>query len=172
METFRDEMHDLFSMFHDFDLIATEQGNKTLTLTIAIPWSLLWDEDEIYEVKLELYGCDYFYCDYQESVHSGPFKSKEDINLDTIDYSTKDIQTITSLKLSIQAYTFREPNHYIFYCNSGMQKINEGQIMITADRYMLFDKFGNSLTIDKMKELGTMWWDNIEKMWDSQKGMH
>ncbi len=171
METFREDLHDLFSMFHDFDLIAIEHRNKTLTLTIGIPWSQLWDEEEIFTIKLVLHGCNYFYCDYQESIHPGPFKSSENIRFDKIEYSTKDIETITSLKLSIQSYEFREPNHYIFYCR-GTGKIDEGQIMFTADSYMLFDNTGNSLSLDKMKELATMWWDSIEKMWEEQKGKH
>jgi hypothetical protein len=168
METTRDEMHDLFSMFHDFEIIAVKYENTVLTLTIGIPWSQLWDEEEIYKIKLALHGCNYLYCDYQESIHQGPFKSREDINFDKIEYSTKNVETIVSLKLSIQAYGFREPNSYIFYCNGG-EKIDEGQIMFTADSCLLFDENGNNLSVDKMKELATMWWDSIEKMWDEQK---
>jgi hypothetical protein len=169
METPRDEIHDLFSMFHDFDLIAIEHSSKTLTLTIGIPWSQLWDEEEIFKIKLVLQGCNYLYCDYQERIHTGPFENFEDINLDKVEYSTKDIETIVSLKLSVQSYIFREPNCYIFYCN-GTEKIDKGQIMFTADSYKLFDKNGSNLSLEKMKQLATMWWDSIEKMWGDQKG--
>jgi hypothetical protein len=161
-------MHDLFSMFHDFDIIAVKYENKILTLTIGIPWSQLWDEEEIFKVKLEIHGCNYLYCDYQESIHRGPYQSFEDINMGRIEYATKDIETIESLKLSIQSYEYRKPDHYIFYCN-GAGKIDEGQLMFTADSWLLFDESGNDLSLDKMKELATMWWDSIQKMWDDQK---
>lgn len=168
MGTQKDDIQDLFSMFHDFNIITVQYETDILILQVEIPWSQLWDEDEIFRIRLELGGCNYLYCDYQESVDRGPYKSIEHINFDRIEYSTKDIATITSLNLSIQSYEFKEPNCYTFYCR-GNEKIDEGQLMFTTDRYMLYDESGNNLSLDKMKELATMWWDSIQKMWDSQK---
>ena len=168
MATPKDDMQDLFSMFHDFDIIAVQYEKGILTLQMEIPWSQLREEDEIFRLKLELGGCKYLYCDYQERVDKGPFKSFEDINFSKIEYSTKDIATIASLNLTIQSYEFKEPNLYTFYCN-GNEKIDEGQLMFTADSYMLLDESGNNLSLDKMKQLAAMWWDSIQKMWDNQK---
>jgi hypothetical protein len=169
MQTTQDDIQDLFSMFHDFELKTVKYENEVLTLQIEIPWSQLWDNDKSYEIRLEVHGCKYFYCDYQERIHNGPFKSFENINLDRIEYSTKDIATIMSLRLSIQSHVFKSPNHYIFYCN-GKEKIDEGQLMFTTDSYKLFDENDNILTLDKMKEIATLWWDGIQNMWDNQKG--
>ena len=94
--------------------------------------------------------------------------SNEDINFDKIEYSTKNIETILSLNLSIQSYDFREPDHYTFYCR-GSGKIDEGQIMFTTSNFRLYDENNKVLSLDKMKELGTMWWDSILKMWSDQK---
>lgn len=94
--------------------------------------------------------------------------SNEDINFDKIEYSTKNIETIISLNLSIQSYDFREPDHYTFYCR-GSGKIDEGQIMFTTSNFRLYDENNKVLSLDKMKELGTMWWDSILKMWSDQK---
>jgi hypothetical protein len=168
METPRENIQDLFSMFHDFDIADLKYENSTLALLLKTPWGELWDEDETYNIKLELSGCNHLHCDYQEKVHSGPFKSYEDINFDKIEYSTKNIETILSLNLSIQSYEFKEPDQYTFYCR-GSDKIDEGQVKFTALHYRLSDGNNNDLSLDKMKELAGMWWNSIQKMWDDQK---
>lgn len=155
-------------MFHDFDIVDVKYEASTITLLLKTPWGEIWNEDETYNIKLELRGCSHLSCDYQERTHSGPFKNHEDINFDKVEYSTKSIETILSLNLSIQSYEFKEPNHYTFYCN-GIGKIDEGQVKFTTSDYRLFDRNNEDLSLDKMKELATMWWDSIRKTWDDQK---
>lgn len=168
METPQTDLQDLFSMFHDFDIADIKYETSTITLLLITPWGELWDGHVTYNIKLELSGCSHFSCDYQERVHSGPFKGHKGINFDKIECSTENIETIISLNLSIQSFEFKEPNHYTFYC-SGSDKIEEGQVKFTASNYRLFDGNNEVLSIDKMKELATMWWDFIQKMWDAQE---
>lgn len=43
METLRDEMHDLFSMFHDFDIIAVKYEKATMWWDSI---EKMWDEQK------------------------------------------------------------------------------------------------------------------------------
>lgn len=45
---------------------------------------------------------------------------------------------------------------------------HDGQIKFNANDFVLFDQGLNSLSLDKMKGLATMWWDSIQKMWDDE----
>lgn len=168
MNTTRDDMHELFSMFHDFTLLDMKYEGSTLSLTIDVPWNELWDEEETFYIQLIVHGCDYISCTYRERIQNVPFENYAEIKFDKNEKTTTDIQTIASLRLSIQSYEFKEPNHYIFYCN-GEEKVEEGQFMFTASGYTLLDKNGSNLSLEKMKQLATMWWESIDKMWGEQK---
>src|SRR5947209_10469753 len=109
MRPAQNDIQDLFSMFHDFGISAVKYEKDILTLSIATTWSEMWEENGGFKLNLQVTGCNYLYCDYQESAHTAPFKSHQEINFDKIEYSTKDIETITSLNLSIQSYEFKVP---------------------------------------------------------------
>jgi hypothetical protein len=168
MESSFQEIQDLFSMFHDFDIIAIRHESSILTLTLEIPWGQIWNEEESYMITLSLNGCKSISCDYLELKSRIPIQTTEGLRFDSMEKSTSDVKVIESLGLSIQSYEYKNSNQYVFYCN-GKGKIDSGQLMFTADNYKILDHFNKAITLDKLKQLSTMWWNSIQKMWDEQK---
>jgi hypothetical protein len=62
----RQEIGDLFSMFHDFEIVEIEFNKPHLLLTVRIPWGQLW-QDIDYKIKVSLSGCEYVECRYWKS---------------------------------------------------------------------------------------------------------
>jgi hypothetical protein len=168
MESSFHEIQDLFSMFHDFDIIAIKHESSILTLTLEIPWGQIWNEEESYIITLSLNGCKTISCDYLELKSRVPIQTTEGLRFDSMEKSTSDIEVIESLGLSVQSYEYKNADHYVFYCN-GKGKIDSGQLMFTADNYKILDHYNKAITLDKLKQLSTMWWNSIQKMWDEQK---
>ncbi|MCZ8285402.1 MAG: hypothetical protein O9353_08075, partial [Bacteroidia bacterium] len=85
----REELNDLFSMFHDFEITTLEYKDTVLTLTIEIPWGHLWD-DLTYHIKLELTGCEFIQCDYAELLNTAENISRNAVDRSYIEKSTQD----------------------------------------------------------------------------------
>jgi hypothetical protein len=164
------EIDDLLSMFHDFDIVNAELNGDTLILAITIPWGSMWIKDDYtYTIRLELIGCIFFSCDYYK------IKSKELIKIgdnryqrDTEKITTTNPADLNGLELSIQSRTKIQPDTYELHCIS-TEEIDFATITLTTTDYRIFDQDGKEFTLDKMKQWATDWWDGIQKMWDEQK---
>jgi hypothetical protein len=164
------EIDDLLSMFHDFEIINAALNGDTLVLTITIPWGSMWEEvDYAYTIRLELMGCNYFSCDYYK------IKSKELIKIGDKEYQSDTEKTTTTkpadlngLELSIQSRKNIRPCTYELHC-IGNDDIDFATITVSTTDYHIFDKEGKEITLEKMKQWATDWWNGIKKMWDEQK---
>lgn len=164
------EIDDLLSMFHDFDIVTAELNGETLVLEITIPWGSMWKKDDYtYTIRLELIGCTYFFCDYYK------IKSNELIKIgdnkyqkDTEKITTNNPADLNGLELSIQSRTNIQPDTYELHCISN-EEIDFATITISTTDYRIFDKGGNKITLETMKQWGTDWWDGIQNIWDEQK---
>jgi len=154
MATSRQDIDDLFSMFHDFEIVQMKHENKVLTITMSTPWAELRDEKD-FIIILELYGCDHVTCEYSE--------------MNGVNNVTSDCKLISTLGLDIQSHKFYPPDIYEFFCEAHNNNvIADGQIKFNTNDFFLFDQEQNLLRLDKMKELATMWWRSIQKMWDDE----
>jgi len=156
----RQELDDLFSMFHDFEIKLLIYQNTTLRLTFILPWGELWD-DLNYQIKVELTGCDFIHCDYAEILNTPDNLAKNWVDRCSIDKSTNDSNIISELGLEVQSHKFYSPNKYEFRCNSS-KKFAGGQLTFTADNYLILDKDGNKITLNKMQKWCTDWWEKID----------
>ncbi|MDO1451421.1 hypothetical protein Q0590_34420 [Rhodocytophaga aerolata] len=149
----RQKIGDLFSMFHDFEIVEIEFNKPYLLLTVRIPWGQLW-QDMDYQIKVSISGCEFLLCKYWKS------NSSETHNTD----NPKEIEF---LELDVQRHRYTAPNTYEFVCNGN--NCAGAELTFTADKVELWDKSGESLKLDKMKGWATDWWNNIQQMWDEQK---
>ncbi|MES2730370.1 MAG: hypothetical protein V4714_01435 [Bacteroidota bacterium] len=165
------EIDNLLSMFHDFDIVTAELNGDTLVFAITIPWGSMWKKDDYsYTIRLELMGCNYFNCDYYK------IKSKEVINIDENRYqretdkiTTTNVADLTRLELSIQSKANIRPDTYELHCQCGNQDIDFATITLSTTDYRIFDQDGKEITLETMKQWATDWWDGIQKMWDEDK---
>jgi len=164
------EIDDLLSMFHDFDIVTAELIGDTLVLAIRIPWGSMWIKDDYtYTIRLELIDCSYFRCDYFK------IKSKEIIKIgdnsyqrDTEKITTTNPADLNELELSIQSSANIRPETYELHCDS-YEEIDYAAITISATDYRIFDQDGKEITLETMEQWAADWWDGIQKMWDKQK---
>jgi hypothetical protein len=150
-----EEIDDLFSMFHDFDIVGMEYWSNTLLMTLRIPWGEMWGDFD-FQIKVRIDGCSTLACKYFEFLDT----SKNLIERETIDKFTSDPKVIETLGLDIQRFEFTPPNKYLFHCN-GYDKVGGGEITITADGFQLFDNHSHEITLNKMKNWGEEWWSKI-----------
>ena len=159
MTDIRQEIDELFSMFHDFEIKSLTFDNSNLAMTIQIPWGQLWD-DLNYYIKIELSGCDFINCDYAEVLRTPENLAKRWVDRSHIDKSTNDQEVISEIGLEIQRHEFYTPNKYKFLCNSS-KEFAGGELTFTADNYKLFNKEGIQIDIQQMEKWCKEWWDSI-----------
>ncbi len=153
------EMEDLFTMFHDFEIVLLTHKNDLLTLTIIIPWGQLWDDLD-YKIKVELKGCYFMDCAYTEIVNTPENLAKNWVDRLSVNKSTNDPEVISTLGLEVQRHNFYPPNKYEFLCNSSGNYAG-GQLTFTADGYSIFNKNGEPIDLRQMKSWSTEWWSKI-----------
>lgn len=157
------EINELFSMFHDFEIILLTYNDNRLNLTIQIPWGQLWN-DFNYLIYVELIGCDYIHCDYSEVLNTHENKAKRWIDQSHIDKSTNDPKIISDIGLEVQRHEFYPPNKYKFICNTSKNNTyGGGQLTFTAENYKIYNKEGLQINIQQMETWCREWWDNIQK---------
>ncbi len=161
------DIDDLFSMFHDFSIASAELDKDVLTLGIIIPWGEMWNIDE-YKIRVELVGCSGISCTYHPFKDDDLNRAKPRVHQATEQKITTDPGIIATLGLDVQRHSYNPPNTYVLHCNS-TSDIAGGELTLTATDLKLYDRDGLPLTLDKMKQWGTDWWDGIQKMWDEQK---
>ena len=157
----RQELDDLFSMFHDFEITHLTFENNILDLTIRIPWGELWDDLD-YQIRVVLNGCEFIQCDYTEIINTPDNFAKNWVERASIEKSTNESKTISKLGLEVQRHNFYSPNRYEFLCNSSKNYAG-GQLTFTADNCKVFNKDNIHIGIDQMKKWCTEWWEKIEK---------
>jgi len=165
---------DLFSMFHDFEIVGLELNNTILTMEILLPWSEMWDIID-YKMTFRFLGCNNLKCHYWKRLSNELKKGKKGVYYPSKEYVTNDLNQIVKLELDIQRHDFKEPDNFVLHCNSstshGSQigQVEFGRIEFNANDYQIFDNQMNELTLNKMKSWGAEWWDGIRKMWNEQK---
>ncbi|TMI75723.1 MAG: hypothetical protein E6H09_00250 [Bacteroidetes bacterium] len=150
----REDINDLFSMFHDFDIVNIKLEKEVLVITINTPFGELWGVDE-YILLVELTGCTGVTCEYLNK--NGKLET------------TCDCDKISALGLDIQSYQYHPPRQYEFFCDGHNRYIESGQMRFDADTVGVFDRNHNQITLDILKKLATMRWESIQRMWDEQK---
>ena len=154
------DIEDLFSMFHDFEIVGLKLEKDILTMEILLPWSEMWDIID-YKMTFRFSGCTSLKCNYFVQTNK--------------EYTTTDISEIVKLELDVQSCEFKAPNGFSLHCNSyanhgdTINSIAFARVELNVSDYQIFDNDNHEMTLDKMKQWGTDWWDGIQKMWDEQK---
>ncbi|RIJ42332.1 hypothetical protein [Pontibacter oryzae] len=163
------EIEELFSMFHDFEIKSVSKYRETLALEIVIPWGQVWTPPVLeYQIKVELLGCRNLLCEYFVFKDDEANKSKPIALRETEKRTTSDPQTMEKLGLDVQSYTYTQPETYVLHCNSS-KEIAGGELTLTATDYRISNSNGEPLTLDHLKQWATEWWGRIKEMWDEQK---
>lgn len=161
--TDRQEIDELFSMFHDFEIIKLAYHDDILNLTIQIPWGQMWNDLD-YFISVELTGCDFIICDYAEVLNTPENLAKRWGEQSHIDKSTNDQQIISNIGLEVQRHEFYPPNKYKFLCNSSKNtQYGGGHLSFTTDNYKIYNKEGIQIDLYQMEKWCREWWDNIQK---------
>lgn len=163
------EIEELFSMFHDFEIQSVSKDGEALTFEFVIPWGQVWNPAILeYQIKFELSGCRNLLCEYFVFKDDEANKSKPLALWETEIRTTNDPQTIEDLGLEVQSYTYTQPNSYVLHCNSS-KEIAGGELTLTATDYRIFDSNDEPLTLDQLKQWAAEWWGRVQEMWDEQK---
>lgn len=168
------DIDDLFSMFHDFEIVGLSINNDVLTMEILLPWSEMWNIED-FKMTFRFEGCGKVKCHYFKRTGNELVKWEKGVCYPTEEYVTTDPNEIVKLELDVQSHEFKRPNTFILHCDSSTSHGNQigqiefGQIEIEASDYKIYDNEMNEMTLDKMKEWATDWWDGIKKMWNEQK---
>ncbi|MDH5380828.1 MAG: hypothetical protein OEW75_08250 [Cyclobacteriaceae bacterium] len=145
-------LQELFSTFHDFDIVGLETKTEGLLMTLRIPWGELWGEYD-FKIKVELKDGQITECKYFE--HTGDANSLGQQN--SIYRITNDLKTIVKLDLDIQRFETTKDGDYIFHCN-GYDKVGGAQIRLQANNYKLLDLQEKPISIDKYESWHKVWW--------------
>jgi hypothetical protein len=163
------EIKELFSVFHDFEIKTVSKDGESLTLGFVIPWGQVWNPAVLeYQIKVELTRCRDLLCEYFT------FKDDEANRLKPIAFrgtekrTINDPLTIENLGLEVQSCSYTQPDIYVLHCNSS-RDIAGGELTLTATNYQIFDSDGGPLTLNQLKHWANEWWDSIQEMWDEQK---
>ena len=168
------DIDDLFSMFHDFEIVGLNLDDNILTMEILLPWSEMWDIEN-YKMTFRFDGCKSLKCHYWKRTSNELKEWEKGVYYPSEEHVTTDPNEIVKLELDVQSHDIKEPDNFILHCNSSSShgseigQIDFGRIEISAADYQIFDNEINEMTLDKMKSWATEWWDGIQKMWDEQK---
>ena len=165
-----EEITDLFSMFHDFDIIEAELNDEVLVLEIMIPWGSMWIKDDYeYMIKVELLGCKYFNCEYCKLLSQELIKVGDKYQIDSEKINTTNAKDLKDLALSVQKSDYIELDKYELYCDSENRFIEFATLSISANDYRIFDNANNEISLDTMKKWAIEWWKGIQKMGGEKK---
>lgn len=168
------EIDELFSMFHDFEIVGLEMTSDILKMEILLPWSEMWNIEE-YKITFLFSNCRNLNCIYYKRTSNELQKWEKGLCYPCDEYSTENIQEILQLELDIQSHDLQKIDFFTLHCNSSTSYGNQigqiefARIELSVSDYKIFDNENKEISLDKMKEWGTAWWDGIQKMWDDQK---
>ncbi len=169
------DINDLFSMFHNFEIVGLKLENQTLTIEIILPWSEMWNIEN-YKMTFEFDGCKNIICIYHRRTSNELIRTETgDYYYPTEELTTSKLNEILKLKLDVLNHGFQKPNNFELFCDSftshknAINGIDFAIIRLSALDYKIFDNDGNHMSLYKMKEWATEWWEGIQKMWDEQK---
>ncbi len=168
------DIDDLFTMFHDFEIVGLKLDSNMLTMEILIPWSEIWNIDD-YKMTFLFNGCTSLKCQYDKRTSNILKKTENGGYHPSKEHLTTDPDEIVKLELDVQSHEFMKPDIFILHCNSSLSRGNHiggieyGRIELLASNYQIFDNEMNEMTLDKMKGWATDWWNSIQKMWDDQR---
>lgn len=168
------DIDDLFSMFHDFEIVELNLADEMLTVKIRLPWSEMW-KIEVYEMTFIFYGCSRLQCHYFKRTSTELEKWDKGVYYPSEEHITNEVNEIEKLELDVQSHNFEKPDKFTLHCNSSTSfgnkigQIDFVRIELTATDYKIYDNESNEMTLDKMKEWGIEWWNGIRKMWDEKK---
>lgn len=162
----KQDIDDIFTMFHDFEVARLDLQGGVLTMEIILPWGYMWNNYD-YRMTFKFFGCDSLCCIYHKRIDN--VAEPVTIHHPTEELETTDTIVIEGLRLDVQRHKFEEPDKYILYCNSMADDVDGAHLLLSAIDYKIYDNAGEEMTLDKMKEWATEWWDGIQRMWDEQK---
>lgn len=161
--TNKEEINDLFSMFHDFEIKELTYCQNLLTLIINLPWGqILWD-DYNFNIKIEISGCNYLSCIYGDLLKTPENLLNFPTHRKFINKETTEPETISALGLEIQSHICSEPNNYEFRCNASSQDCAGGELSFTADTVTIFDMAGNEISLTQMDNWCEEVWKKLSK---------
>lgn len=146
-----EEINDLLSIFHDFEIVGLNLKNSVLTMEILLPWREMWNIKN-HKMTFLFYECNKLKCSYSK-------------------HGTNQVETtpdeIVKLELDIQSHEFKPENDFILHCDSSI--VGYAEIEINASDYKIYDNKNNEISLEKMKAWATEWWNEIQKMWDEEQ---
>ncbi len=168
------DIDDLFSMFHDFEIVGLKVEGNILSMEILLPWSEMWNIED-YKITFRFDGCNGLKCHYWKRTSNGLKEWEKGVYYPSQEHITTDPNEILKLELDVQNHDFKKPNNFVLNCNSSSSHGNQigqiefGRIELNATNYQIFDNEMKEMPLDKMKSWRTDWWEGIQKMWDEQK---
>lgn len=168
------DIDDLFSMFHDFEIVGLKLNDNVLTLEILLPWSEMWDIEE-YKMTFRFDGCTRFKCHYWKRTSNELKKWEKGAYYPSDEHITIDPDEVLKLELDVQSHDFKEPDNFVLHCNSSSSYGNQigqiefGRIELKVSDYQIFDNEMKEISLDNMKSWGSNWWNGIQRMWNEQK---
>lgn len=167
------DIDDLFSMFHDFDIVGLRLDKGLLTIEILLPWSEMWDIED-YKMTFRFTGCNGLKCRYWKRTGTELVKWEKGVHYPSEEHITADLDEVLGFELDVQSHEFTEPNTFVLHCFTSSSPGNEigqidfARIELKATDYQIFDNEMKEMTLDQMKIWGTEWWNEIQKMWEEQ----
>jgi hypothetical protein len=151
-------LKELFTTFHDFDIVGLKDQPPSLWLTLRLPWGELWDNYD-FKIRLELQSAQIIECKYSELTGDVDRNSQK---LKGVDKITTDFKTIEKLGLDIQRIEAKGKLEYVFHCNG--DKVAGAHLTIVADSFNLYDHVGQPISHDNYKSWYSQWWKEIREM--------
>jgi hypothetical protein len=168
------DIDDLFSLFHDFEIVGLKLDSNVLTMEILLPWSEMWGIED-YKMTFRFDGCTKLKCHYLKRTSNELIEWEQGVYYPSEEHVTTNPKEIEKLELDVQRHDFKEPDNFTLHCNSSTSQNNQiggieyGRIEMRVTDYQIFDNEKKEISIDKMKDWATQWKDEIQKMLDSKK---
>lgn len=170
------DIADLFSMFHDVEIVGLDLKDEVLRMETLLPWCEMWGR-ESYLLTFELGGCKGITCQYHVRTGNEVVRKDGKVFYPTDEHLTSDPREISGLRLDVLGGDFDRPDRVTLHCERGVPGpdhegvIEYARIEFQAASYRIFDDEMNEMSLDRMKGWAEEWWDGIREMWDEQKSM-
>ena len=168
------DIDDLFSMFHDVEIVGLDLKDEVLRMEILLPWCEMWGRER-YSLTFELGGCKGVTCQYHVRTGNEVVRKDGKVFYPTDEYLTSDRHEIARLGLDVLGSSFDRPDRVTLHCERRIASrdhegvIEYAGIEFQTTSYRIFDDEMNEISLDTMKGWAEEWWEGIQKMWDAQK---
>ena len=163
------QIDELFSMFHDFEIVGINVDDENCVMEILLPWSEMWNIEN-YVIKIYLKNFKNLECHYFKRTSNKLIEWEKGAYYPSDEFITSDPKEIVKLELDIQRHDYIEPDKFILHCNSSSSfgnkigQIEFARIVFNAKDYEILDNENNRISLTKMKEWHKQWWAEIDKI--------